>query len=420
MISSALILCVISLDSSGASDVGLANTSITAAGNKADLRGKIPLNELGQEISAPPAAISISAEDVAWDAGGVIKISWQPAAGTTSATKWIVERSEVLAAGQGPWTLVAEVPIAETSAVVSKLSPDASFFFRVTAVSPNGSSAVTTTKSAATGHWNFFISAKLPLFCAILLVSACVIYFILAARRGRPMKVRRIAALEAIKDAVGRATEMGRSILFVPGIQDMDNIQTVAGLTVLGNVSRTAAEYDAAIEVPTSRSLVMEAAREAVQASYLAAGRADAYNADAIRYITDEQFGFVAYVSGRMVREKPAACFYMGCFFAESLILAETGNSIGAIQIAGTAESSQLPFFVAACDYTLIGEEFMAASAYLSGEPDQIGSLKGQDVAKAIAAIIIILGVVLATGAAIAPQGAMPAALEWLKGVLGS
>ena len=428
MISSTLILCVISLDSSGASVVGLANTSITVAGSKADLRGKIPLNELGQEISAPPAAISISAEDVAWDAGGVIKVSWQPAAGTTSATKWIVERSEVLAAGlgagqgagQGPWTLVAEVPIAETNAVVSKLSPDASFFFRVTAVSPNGSSAVTTTKSAATGHWNFFIGAKLPLFCAILLVSACVIYFILAARRGRPMKVRRIAALEAITDAVGRATEMGRSILFVPGIQDMDNIQTVAGLTVLGNVSRTAAEYDAAIEVPTSRSLVMEAAREAVQASYLAAGRADAYNADAIRYITDEQFGFVAYVSGRMVREKPAACFYMGCFFAESLILAETGNSIGAIQIAGTAESSQLPFFVAACDYTLIGEEFMAASAYLSGEPDQIGSLKGQDVAKAIAAIIIILGVVLATGAAIAPQGAMPAALEWLKGVLGS
>ncbi|MCX5663630.1 MAG: fibronectin type III domain-containing protein [Planctomycetota bacterium] len=428
MISSALILCVISLDSSGASDVGLANASITAAGNKSDLRGKIPLNELGQEISAPPAAISISAEDVAWDAGGAIKISWQPAAGTTSATKWIVERSEVLAAdqdasqgaGQGPWTFVAEVPIAETNAVASKLSPDASYFFRVTAVSPNGSSAVTTTKSAATGYWNFFIGAKLPLFCAILLVSACVIYFILAARRGRPMKVRRIAALEAITDAVGRATEMGRSILFVPGIQDMDNIQTVAGLTVLGNVSRTAAEYDAAIEVPTSRSLVMEAAREAVQASYLAAGRADAYNADAIRYITDEQFGFVAYVSGRMVREKPAACFYMGCFFAESLILAETGNSIGAIQIAGTAESSQLPFFVAACDYTLIGEEFMAASAYLSGEPDQIGSLKGQDVAKAIAAIIIIIGIVLATGAAIAPQGAMPAALEWLKGVLGS
>ena len=421
-ISSALIFCVIALGSFGASGVE------SKVDSKVDSRGKIPLNELGQEVIAPPAATSITAEDVAWDAGGVIKISWQPAAGITSATKWIVERSEVLVdgqgsgqgSGQGPWTLVAEVPIEEKYAVASKLSPEASYFFRVTAVSPNGSSAVTTTKSAVTGHWNFFIGAKLPLFCAIFLVSACVINFILAARRGRPMKVRRIAALEAIKDAVGRATEMGRSILFVPGIQDMDNIQTVAGLTVLGNVSRTAAEYDAAIEVPTSRSLVMEAAREAVQASYLAAGRADAYNADAIRYITDEQFGFVAYVSGRMVREKPAACFYMGCFFAESLILAETGNSIGAIQIAGTAESSQLPFFVAACDYTLIGEEFMAASAYLSGEPDQIGSLKGQDLAKAIAAIVIVIGVVLATMAVIAPNGPIPAALAWLKGVLGS
>jgi hypothetical protein len=93
-----------------------------------------------------------------------------------------------------------------------------------------------------------------------------------------------------------------------------------------------------------------------------------------------------------MVREKPAACFYMGGFFAESLILAETGNSIGAIQIAGTAQPAQLPFFVAACDYTLIGEEFFAASAYLSGEPDQLGSLKGQDVGKLIVAAGILLG----------------------------
>ena len=71
--------------------------------------------------------------------------------------------------------------------------------------------------------------------------------------------------------------------------------------------------------------------------------------------------------------------FLRGLFYAESLILAETGNSVGAIQIAGTSEAAQLPFFVAACDYTLIGEELFAASAYLTGEPQQLGSLKGQD-----------------------------------------
>ena len=94
-----------------------------------------------------------------------------------------------------------------------------------------------------------------------------------------------------------------------------------------------------------------------------------------------------------MVREKPAACFYMGAFFAESLILAETGNTIGAIQVAGTAMPAQLPFFVAACDYTLIGEEFFAASAYLSGEADQLGSLKGQDIGKVIVVTGIVVGV---------------------------
>lgn len=371
--------------------------------------------------SPPPSPVSVSAADVSWDAGGSIEVTWVHPTDTATTNKWIVERSELAADGtQSAWITVAEVPLKDRSVIVSKLSDTSPHHFRVTAVSPDGPSSPTATAAHATAHRNFFIGAKLPLFGAILTVCGCVIYYILSARRGRPMKVRRIAALEAIDNAVGRATEMGRSILFVPGIQDMDNIQTVAGITVLGHVSKTAAEYDATIEVPTSRSLVMEAARETVQASYLAAGRPDAYNADLIRYITDEQFGFVAYVSGRMVREKPATCFYMGCFFAESLILAETGNAIGAIQIAGTAESSQLPFFVAACDYTLIGEEFMAASAYLSGEPDQMGSLKGQDAGKAIAAVLIIAGVLLATVASIAPASFATTALGWLRGVLGS
>jgi hypothetical protein len=224
-----------------------------------------------------------------------------------------------------------------------------------------------------------------------------VLFFIILARKGGTLKIRPIAGLKAVDEAVGRATEMGRPILYVNGIQDMDDLQTVAGITVLGHVSKTAAEYDAKIEVPTSRSLVMSAARETVQSSYMAAGRLDAYNPDLIYYVTDEQFGFTAYVSGLIVRDKPAACFYMGAFFAESLILAETGNSVGAIQIAGTAMPSQLPFFVAACDYTLIGEEFFAASAYLSGQPDQLGSLKGQDMGKVFVGVLLIVGCFLAT-----------------------
>ena len=82
---------------------------------------------------------------------------------------------------------------------------------------------------------------------------------------------------------------------------------------------------------------------------------------------------------------------------------------------AGTAMPSQLPFFVAACDYTLIGEEFFAASAYLSGQPDQLGSLKGQDVGKLIVAAVLIIGCLLATVAVVTDNESLAGAIAWFK-----
>lgn len=266
----------------------------------------------------------------------------------------------------------------------------------------------------------YFDSGKTSFALLTLGVCGAVLICTELARRGKPFYVRPIAGLQAIEEAVGRATEMGKPILFVPGIQDVNEIDTVAGLTVLSTVAKFGAEYDTPIEVPVTRALVMTAAREAVQAAALAAGRPDYYSEDRIYYVTDEQFGYVASVGGWMMREKPAACFYLGKFYAESLILAETGNAVSAIQIAGTAETAQLPFFVAACDYTLLGEELFAASAYLSGEPAQLGMLKGQDLGKLAAVVLILVGICLATWDSFSPRGAdsdgnnLPRRASWI------
>ncbi|HEX2896655.1 MAG TPA: DUF6754 domain-containing protein, partial [candidate division Zixibacteria bacterium] len=88
-----------------------------------------------------------------------------------------------------------------------------------------------------------------------------------------------------------------------------------------------------------------------------------------------------------------ATNIYMGKFFAESLMMAETGVVSGSIQIAGTDEIAQIPFFVVACDYTLIGEELFAASAYLGREPLLLGSLKAQDYAKAVILVLALVGI---------------------------
>jgi len=255
------------------------------------------------------------------------------------------------------------------------------------------------------------------LFVVLLIVGGAILFYTFRAQRGVKYFIRKIPGIAAIEEAVGRATEMGRPVLYVAGTQDLDNVQTVAGITILSSVAKRIADYDAHLEMPTSRSLVMTTARETVKESYLSAGRPDAYNEEHIYYVTDEQFGFVAYVNGYMVRQRPATCIYMGAFFAESLIFAETGHSIGAVQIAGTAMPQQLPFFVAACDYTLIGEELFATSAYLSQDPKLIGSLRGQDFGKAFAMFFILLGSILTTLAFLSKSDALAQVSQWVQGL---
>ena len=250
-------------------------------------------------------------------------------------------------------------------------------------------------EATTTEDTRLFDTGKKWIFLAVILYSATVVYCIYHARSGKELFIRRIPGLEAVDEAIGRATEMGRSILYILGLGGVSNVATIASMNILSQVAQKTADYETPLRVPCNDPIVMNVVREMVRTAYLNAGRPDAYNEENIFFLTESQFAYAAGVDGMMVREKPAAVFLQGSFFAESLILAETGNSVGAIQIAGTDKEHQLPFFIAACDYTLIGEELYAASAYLSREPMLLGSLKGQDYGKVMIFGAIVIGVIL-------------------------
>ncbi|NUN24485.1 MAG: hypothetical protein HUU09_13645 [Candidatus Jettenia caeni] len=231
----------------------------------------------------------------------------------------------------------------------------------------------------------------------MIILSAIILYFIVHARRNPDMFLRKIGGLDAVDEALGRATEMGKPVLFVHGLTGMGSISTIAATSILGRIARKIADYDANLKVVNNDPIVMSVSQEVVKESYLEAGRPDAYNPDNVFLVASEQFPYVAAVSGIMTREKPAANFFVGYFYAEALILAETGATTGAIQIAGTDAYTQLPFFITTCDYTLIGEELYAASAYLSREPMLMGTLRAQDVGKGLLIIVLLLGTILAS-----------------------
>ena len=246
-------------------------------------------------------------------------------------------------------------------------------------------------------HDNWFRAGRTNSLIATIIFLIAVLSSIRAARSGKPIFIRKIAGLNAVDEAIGRATETGKKVLFVPGIGSMDDIQTVASMSILGHVARATARNGTDLDVANRDPLTFASARETVRSAYLAEGRPDLFREEMVNYVTYDQFAFTAAVSARMVRERPATNFFIGHFFAESLILTETGQSTGAIQIAGMADPTQLPFFIATCDYTLIGEELYAASAYLSREPVLLGSVRGQDIFKAIMIAVGLAGIVLAT-----------------------
>lgn len=230
----------------------------------------------------------------------------------------------------------------------------------------------------------------------IILIGFLSIFFrfLFKARRGEQLHLRKIAGLDAVNEAIGRATEMGKPILFVNALGGPDEPSGIATVNILGLVAERVAQYETRLMVPNYNPVMFAVQEEVVKDAYTRAEKPDALEPDTVSYVAGTQFAYAAAVSGMMVREKPATILLMGRFYAESLILAETGAASGAIQIAGTDALTQLPFFVAACDYTLIGEELYAASAYLTNDPQLLGTLKTQDLGKALAALTIIIGFV--------------------------
>jgi hypothetical protein len=236
------------------------------------------------------------------------------------------------------------------------------------------------------------------LICLVAIMGACA-YYIKMAEGGKVPKVRRIPGIDAIDEAIGRAVEIGRPVICSHGIATLRDAttgpQTIAGLSVTSYVAKKCVEMGARIIVPVRQPEVFPIAADIVETAYKMAGKPEEYQPSDVMYLSNDQFGFSSSYIGLLMRDKPGANIMVGAYWAESMQLAEVGTRVGAMQIAGTAQSSQIAFFLLACDYCLIGEEIYAASAYLSGEGIQIASIAGQDIGRLLTVLICVLGCIL-------------------------
>jgi len=342
----------------------------------------------GLQALQPPSALRVS--DVPDDDGTGLDLVWQPSPDENDPgfLGYAVMRAENR---EGPFERINLMPRGVTAFTDIELEAGRDYFYRVDAVDTLEAAFASEVAGPARPREEWFKSGKVNVLIGTVIFIAVVLIFLERAKRGR-LFLRRLAGLDAVEEAVGRATEMGKPILYILGLSSLSDIATIAGLNILGQVARKTAEYETPLLVPTYDYIVHAVAREVVKEGYSAMGRPDLFNEDMVFFVTDNQMGYAAAVSGLMARQRPATNLFMGMFFAESLILAEAGAATGAIQIAGTDAVTQLPFFVTACDYTLMGEELYAASAYLSREPLLVGTIKAQDFCKVIIVGLVVLG----------------------------
>lgn len=377
--------------------------------------------------AALPAPVELQVIDTPNDGGGSLTAIWAPSPADTADAQYQVLLGE---AGTDPASLkvIAEFPanaryVKDAKGAWWTRPAERSWhhyvirngkgvdlkdgtLYAVTVAMRRGEERVVGPLLQATPSPNWFNWSQVNNLILALGFGALVFYTISHAKRNN-IFLRRIPGLDAVDEAIGRATELGKPILYLTGAHDMGDPSTIAAAVILGRVAKRTAAYETELMVPHREPITMAVCQEITKQAYLEAGKPDLFKEDSNFFITSDQFSYTAAVDGIMLRKKPAANFFMGSYFAESLLLTETGASTGAIQIAGTDSDHQLPFFVTTCDYTLIGEELYAASAYLSKEPVQIGTLRGQDMGKAVILSVILIGTLLAT-VGVATGGSWP------------
>jgi len=68
----------------------------------------------------------------------------------------------------------------------------------------------------------------------LALLFGGIVFYAISTAKKREIFLRRIPGLDAVDEAIGRATEFGQAILYLTGAHDMSDPSTIAAAVILG------------------------------------------------------------------------------------------------------------------------------------------------------------------------------------------
>jgi len=231
---------------------------------------------------------------------------------------------------------------------------------------------------------------------------------IMLAKLGKAswIKIRALPALEALRDSVGRCTEMGKSVIINPGepsgyqtatMGPAENIaHFIAGNALLSYIAGMTAKNNVKLLVPISFADTIAITQETVRAAYIKAGKESAFDVSNIYFVASQDAAMNAYMNDLVIRERPGL-FVTFAVSGTSFQQDAMAREVGAIVIGGVARVSQLGPKIALCDYVLMGDELYTAGAYVSGDQSRISTVLATDIVKGVFVTLMIAGKIAIT-----------------------
>jgi len=218
----------------------------------------------------------------------------------------------------------------------------------------------------------------------ILLILFCIIAVYFTKTLPKTPGIRRVPALDAIDECVGRATEMGRPIHISsgnPNVIGSGDTQTMAGLSVLNYVADLCASRDARIIDTSYKAEQQVMQQDIIKSAFTKHGKLENYNPNDSYFFSGT--AYAPGIIGVIEDERCVANIIIGNFHGNfALAFMPYAFRGDVIQIGGTSNVTNLPHMAALVDYLVIAEEMFAMDAYLTKDKNKLSVLYGAEIIK--------------------------------------
>ncbi len=231
----------------------------------------------------------------------------------------------------------------------------------------------------------------------LIIVAAALLLLLLTLRQKRngDVELRPLPAYNQLKGQMGKAIESGSRLhvtLGQGGLHTAASATSVAALSVLDGLAQDSLISDAAPLVTVGEGTLLPAGQDSLEQGLKRINTYLPLDANLVQFVAHESdnFAYAVGVASIIKQNRVVGNVLVGRFGPELAIIGEAGQQQAIEQIIGTDDPVGLAVATTISDHVLVGEEHLAAPAYVKGGAVQLASLQVQDILRIVAGVAVL------------------------------